>query len=192
MDDWGYPMTQETSRHCWSTSHGSCECSNDIFAADILMFAVAFFFQLRVCVLPRRLLWHDWHVTGVGKCPFLGITHIIKYLLETISSMVGWCLTYWCVSCREWMGMGVAGIIMKITMDWIIPSFPIWSTSNSGVGKCPNVSHHPNIGNIISNRYLFQWCETNSPKLGHPKPCVSGPSLGRLGLGGLLRGCLGG
>ena len=24
----------------------------------------------------------------------------------------------------------------------------------TGVGKCPNVSHHPTIGDIISNRYL--------------------------------------
>ena len=31
-------------------------------------------------------------VTGVGKCPFLGILNItFKYLLEIISPMVGWC-----------------------------------------------------------------------------------------------------
>ena len=30
---------------------------------------------------------------------------------------------------REWMGMGVAGIIIHIFILWIIPSFPTFSTS---------------------------------------------------------------
>ena len=38
---------------------------------------------------------------------------------------------------------------------------------SAGVGKCPNVSHHPTIGDIISNRYLFWWCETNPQKGTH-------------------------
>jgi len=29
------------------------------------------------------------------------------------------------------------------------------SSKTVGVGKCPNFSYHPNIGDIISNRYLF-------------------------------------
>ena len=36
------------------------------------------------------------------------------------------------------------------------------------------VSHHPTLGDIISNRYLFWWCETNPPKKGHlptPEAC---------------------
>ena len=28
----------------------------------------------------------------------------------------------------------------------------------AGGGKCPKVSHHPTIGGINSNRYLFWWC----------------------------------
>ena len=36
--------------------------------------------------------------------------------------------------------------------------------SNCGWFLCPNVSHHPIIGNIISNRDLVWWCETNSQK----------------------------
>ena len=36
----------------------------------------------------------------------------------------------------------------------------------TGVGKCPNVSHHPTIGDIISNRYSVWWCERN-PQKGH-------------------------
>ena len=47
----------------------------------------------------------------------------------------------------------------------------------SGVGQCPNVSHHPTIGDIISNRYLFWWLETNSPKRDiNPSPCVPSKS----------------
>ena len=32
-------------------------------------------------------------------------------------------------------------------------SHPISGHLQTGVGKCPNVSHHPTIGDIISNRY---------------------------------------
>ena len=35
-----------------------------------------------------------------------------------------------------------------------------------GVGKCPNFSHHPAIGDLISNRYLKQMFN-KSPKTGH-------------------------
>ena len=35
---------------------------------------------------------HHASITGVGKCPFLGILNItFKYLLEFISPIVGWC-----------------------------------------------------------------------------------------------------
>ena len=62
----------------------------------------------------------------------------------------------------------------------------------SGLGKCPKVSHHPNIGDIyiyiyiyiqildlvmskywgyfISNRYLIWWCETNPQNGTFTKP----------------------
>ena len=52
---------------------------------------------------------------------------------------------------------------------WTNWTFPPWNSMGaftigfSGVGKCPNVSHHPTIGEIISNRYLFRWC-SKSPK----------------------------
>ena len=45
---------------------------------------------------------------------------------------------------------------------WLAHSCHRWPVL-TGLGKCPNFSHHPNIGDIISNRYFFKWC-SKSPK----------------------------
>ena len=37
------------------------------------------------------------------------------------------------------------------------------ATSHQGLVNVP-IEHHPTIGDIISNRYLFWWCETNPQK----------------------------
>ena len=47
----------------------------------------------------------------------------------------------------------------------------IFRERKTGVGKCPNVSHHPTIGDISSptdmGTYLVWWCETNPKIIGH-------------------------
>ena len=41
-----------------------------------------------------------------------------------------------------------------------------WDSMTGGlVSMSRYVSHHPTIGNIISKKYVFWWCETNPPKM---------------------------
>ena len=62
--------------------------------------------------------------------------------------------------------IGVWVITAPKDFEWIIRwKMSIWLAHSchrwpvlTGLGKCPNFSHHPNIGDIISNRYFFKWC----------------------------------
>ena len=55
--------------------------------------------------------------------------------------------SFFLVLSREWMGMGLLGLLF-IVMKWVIPSFPIWSTSKSGL---------KHIHRTISRTIIFFW-----------------------------------
>ena len=59
--------------------------------------------------------------------------------------------------------LAIAGFLCS--RDWFS-----WKPKAPGAGKCPNFSHHPNIGDVISNGYFFKWCETNQPWVTFTKP----------------------
>ena len=57
-----------------------------------------------------------------------------------------------------------------------IQNFPSsFSIQNQGLVNVP-IEHHPSIGDIISNRYWFRWCETNPQKGTFTNPSKKIPS----------------